>query len=67
MRILIIEDEIQLADALSVILGRNNYIADCAYDGELGLELALRDVYDAIILDIMLPKLNGIDVLKTLK
>lgn len=61
MRILIIEDESQLADALSEILKRNKYFVDTVYDGIDGLDSALTDVYDCILLDIMLPGMNGID------
>lgn len=67
MRILIIEDESQLADALSEILKRNKYFVDTVYDGIDGLDSALTDVYDCILLDIMLPGMNGIDVLKAMR
>jgi DNA-binding response OmpR family regulator len=67
MRILIVEDEIALADALAQIFYKNKYLADTAYDGESGLDNALTDIYDVIILDIMLPKMNGLDVLKNLR
>lgn len=67
MRVLVVEDEKYLAEALSHILVRNNYTVDTVNDGEAGLDYALSDIYDAIILDIMLPKLNGLDVLKALR
>lgn len=67
MKILLVDDERQLTDALSVLLKQNNYSIDCAYDGEEGLDLALSDIYDVIVLDIMMPKLNGIEVLKRLR
>lgn len=67
MRILVVEDEVQLADALAEILKRNKYIADTAYDGISGLDYALSGVYDCIILDIMLPGMNGIDVLRNVR
>lgn len=67
MRILIVEDEVALADALAQILYKNKYIADTCYDGESGLDNALTDIYDVIILDIMLPKMNGLDVLKNMR
>ncbi len=67
MRILIIEDEFNLADVISSRLKNENYIIDNSYDGESGLENALTNIYDLIILDIMLPKINGIDVLKRLR
>lgn len=64
MRILIVEDEVQLSEALGGILEKNNYIVDRVFDGESGLDYILSDIYDGVILDIMLPKLNGIEVLK---
>ncbi len=67
MRILIIEDEIALADALEHILQKNKYLTDACYDGVSGLDCALSDIYDVIILDIMLPKMNGFDVLRSLR
>lgn len=67
MRILLVEDEIQLSEALSQILTKNKYIVDAVYDGEDGLDYGLTDIYDVIILDIMLPKLNGLEVLKRLR
>lgn len=67
MRILIVEDEIHLAEALTQILRKNNYTVDAVNDGEAGLDNALTDIYDLIILDIMLPKMDGISVLKSLR
>ena len=67
MKLLVVEDEVALAEALSEILKRNKYVVDTVYDGEDGLAYGLTDIYDCIILDIMLPKMNGIDVLKTLR
>ncbi|MBU3114067.1 response regulator transcription factor [Clostridium lacusfryxellense] len=67
MRILIVEDEIHLAEALTHILRKKNYTVDAAYDGELGLDNALSSIYDIIILDIMLPKVDGITILKEIR
>jgi two-component system response regulator ArlR len=67
MRILIVEDEIHLAEALTQILRKNNYSVDVAYDGEVGLDNALSNTYDVIILDIMLPKVDGITILKEIR
>ena len=67
MRILIIEDEIALADALEHIMQKNKYLTDACYDGVSGLDCALSGIYDVIILDIMLPKMNGFDVLRSLR
>jgi len=67
MKILMVEDERYMAEAVQHVLKRNNYNIDLAYDGESGLDLALTAIYDVIILDIMLPKKDGIDVLKELR
>lgn len=67
MKILIVEDEIELADTLAEILKRNRYTVDCAYTGEDGLEYALTGLYDCILLDIMLPIMDGITVLRSLR
>ncbi|MCI9304405.1 response regulator transcription factor [Clostridium sp.] len=67
MRLLLIEDEIQLSEALNQILSKNKYLVDVVYNGEDGLDYGLTDIYDVIILDIMLPKLNGLDVLRRLR
>jgi len=67
MKILIVEDEKPLASALSEILTKNHYLADCVYDGEDGLEHALSGIYDVILLDIMLPRMNGFQVLSRLR
>jgi len=67
MRILLIEDEKYMAEAVVQVLRKNNYTVDLAHDGEYGLNCALSAIYDIIILDIMLPKMNGLDVLKELR
>lgn len=67
MRILIIEDEYGLADAISEILKKENFIVDIITDGEEGENEALTGIYDLIILDVMLPGKNGFDILETLK
>ena len=67
MRILLVEDERQLAEALMEILKKNKYMVDGVYNGEDGLDYALTDIYDLIILDIMLPKLNGLEILKKIR
>jgi len=67
MRLLVVEDETQLADALSEILKRNRYNVDTVYNGIDGLDNALTGVYDCVILDIMLPGMNGIEVLRNLR
>lgn len=67
MRVLIVEDEVHLAEALTQILRKNNYTVDAVNDGEAGVDNALSNIYDLIILDIMLPKLDGITVLKKIR
>ena len=67
MKLLVVEDEVALADALSEILKRNKYSVDTVYDGEDGLDYALTGIYDCILLDIMLPKKDGISVLRALR
>ena len=67
MKILIIEDEYNLADAISSMLKSKKYKVEIRTDGEEGLEEALTDIYDLIILDVMLPHRNGFDILKELK
>jgi|APHig6443717817_1056837.scaffolds.fasta_scaffold07044_4 DNA-binding response OmpR family regulator len=67
MRILVIEDEVGLADALVHILNQNKYQADACYDGISGLDNALSNIYDLIILDVMLPKMNGFEILKNIR
>ena len=67
MRLLIIEDEPGLAEGLKALFEKNNYCADMVHDGITGLEYALSNIYDVIILDIMLPKLNGLELLENLR
>lgn len=67
MRILIVEDEISLANIVAERLKKDRYIIDISNDGESGLDNALTGIYDLIILDIMLPKMNGIDILKEIR
>ena len=67
MRLLLVEDEIQLSEALNQILSKNKYVVDVVYDGQDGLYYGFKNIYDVIILDIMLPKLNGLEVLKQLR
>ncbi len=67
MRILIVEDERYLSEALVQLLKRRHYTVDASYDGESGLDNALTGIYDVILLDIMLPKLDGLSLLKELR
>lgn len=67
MNILIVDDEVQLVKAVSAILKKNNFNTDYALDGEDGLDKALSNIYDVIILDIMLPKMDGYEIIKELR
>ena len=67
MRILIIEDEFNLADVISNRLKKEQYVVDISCDGEEGLDNALTDIYDLIILDVMLPRVNGFEILKEIR
>lgn len=67
MRLLLAEDEKALSKALTAILERNHYSVDAIYDGEEALAYLQSDTYDAVILDIMMPKKDGIEVLKELR
>jgi two-component system, OmpR family, response regulator ArlR len=67
MRILIVEDEVHLSEALAQILKKNNYTVDSVNDGISGLDNALSNIYDLILLDILLPGMDGITVLKNIR
>ena len=67
MRILIVEDEQRLAEALGQIMAEQRYLDDLVYDGADGLDYALTGQYDAIILDVMLPKVDGFEVARRLR
>lgn len=63
MRLLLIENEKSLSDTLVKTFEKENFLTDCAHDGEYGLDCALSGIYDAIILDTVLPKINGLELL----
>lgn len=67
MRALLVEDEKRLSDALAFIAKKENIIFDTAYDGETGWLLASKGIYDVIILDIMLPEIDGLEVLRRIR
>lgn len=67
MKVLIVEDEIRLADTLSQIMSQNKYLVDTVHDGADGLDYAMSNRYDIIVLDVMLPKRNGFEVVKELR
>ena len=67
MRILYVEDEKYLADAVIHMLKKSDIAVDWADDGEKGLDMSVNPIYDAIVLDVMLPKLSGFDILKAIR
>ena len=67
MRILLAEDEKSLSKALVALLEKNNYSVDAVYDGEEALNYIEAGNYDALILDIMMPKRDGLEVLSALR
>lgn len=67
MKLLIVDDERALVEALATILKQHKYSVDCAFNGEQGLDMALSGVYDLLILDVMMPKLDGFSLLKILR
>lgn len=67
MRLLLAEDEREMADALSAILNHNHYSVDVVYDGEDALAYIENVDYDGVILDVMMPKKNGFEVLKQMR
>jgi DNA-binding response OmpR family regulator len=67
VRVLVVEDEVRLAEALRIGLQAEGFAADVAHDGEEGLHLAIERGYDAVVLDVMLPKLNGYRVCQRLR
>jgi DNA-binding response OmpR family regulator len=67
MKLLVVEDEHRIAQAIKKGLEQERYIVDVAYDGTEGFDLASSESYDAIILDLMLPGMDGITICKTLR
>lgn len=67
MRILVVEDEIRLAEAIAQIIKQNKYTVDIVNDGEDGYDYAMSGIYDVIVLDVMLPKMNGFDVVREMR
>ena len=67
MRVLIVEDEVRLASSLQDLVELNGYTADISHDGESGLDNALTGIYDVILLDVMLPKMDGFTVLRRMR
>ena len=67
MRILLAEDERSMSRALCAILEKNNYSVDAVYDGEAALRYLRTGDYDAAVLDVMMPQMDGIEVLKAIR
>lgn len=67
MRVLVVEDEVRLADTLRDLLEMDGYAVDVCHDGEAGLDNALSGIYDVVLLDVMLPKMDGFTVLRKLR
>lgn len=67
MRLLVVEDEARLAEALGEILKTQKYAVDIVYDGEDGYDYACSNIYDAIVLDVMLPKMDGFEITRRLR
>lgn len=67
MKLLLVEDETKITEALSYILKKNGYVVDIALNGESGAEMASTGIYDIIILDRMLPRLDGLSLLKEIR
>ena len=67
MKILIIEDEKLLADSLKALLEKKGFDVECVYDGESGAEYAETGVYDLLILDVMMPKMDGFEVASSVR
>ena len=66
-RLLLVEDDAELAEVLSTVLGEEGYVVDVARDGQLGLHLGLTRPYDVVVIDRMLPALDGLDLLARLR
>lgn len=67
MRVLLAEDEREMSNALTTILKHNNYSVDAVYDGQDAYDYLQSEIYDAVILDIMMPKMDGLTVLKKIR
>ena len=67
MKVLLVEDEKLIANAVKQVLKKDNYLVDLAFDGQEGLDNALTGQYDVIVLDILLPKMDGLAVLREIR
>ena len=67
MKILIIEDEVRLADSLKTLLQQKGFDVEICHDGESGTDYALLGIYDLLILDVMMPKMDGYQVARQVR
>ena len=67
MRVLVIEDERHLNEAITHLLKQNNYTVDSVYDGIDGYDYIQSDIYDLVVLDVMLPSMNGFEILRKVR
>lgn len=67
MKILVVEDEVLLADSIKTLLKRKGFEVECVYDGEAGAEYAELGVYDLLILDVMMPEMDGYQVARRVR
>ena len=67
MRILLVEDDRSLSRAVSTILQKNNYSVDCVENGQTALDYLEKDIYDAVIMDIMMPIKNGLEATREIR
>jgi two-component system response regulator CpxR len=67
MRLLVVDDDVELCSLLGEFLHREGYTVECVHDGKTGLDKALQSDYDLVILDVMLPGLDGFEILKRIR
>ena len=67
MKILVIEDDVMLADSIRAMLEKRGFRVECVHDGESGADHALTGIYDLLILDVMMPKLDGLQVARQVR
>ncbi len=66
-RVLLVDDDVKLCEMLAEYLNREGFDVDAAHDGESGAQLSLSGKYDVVVLDVMLPKLNGFEALQRIR